>query len=104
MKSFIQKSRQSSVIFKKPDILFENLRTFMSSNYPTVNIFCWNFAHVSYLSTSSAWDFFILFKSWFIFKNQKRSGFKTLAFCIFINNSRSKQKINPEQAFLDIIK
>ena len=46
--------------------------------------------------------FFILFKSWVIYKNKKWPGFYTLIFYIFINNSRSKQ--NPEQLFVDIVK
>ena len=41
----------------------------------------------------------------FFCKNEKRPGFYTLKFCIFINNSRSKQnKTNTEPAFVDIIK
>ena len=35
----IQKFRQSSIVFEKPDILPENLKTLTSSNYPTVQYF-----------------------------------------------------------------
>ena len=55
MQNPIQKFRQNSIVFEKPGILSENLKTVASSNYPTVefNIFCWNFAHVSYLTMST---------------------------------------------------
>ena len=32
----MQKFRQSSIVFEKPGILYENLKTLSSSNYPTV--------------------------------------------------------------------
>ena len=40
MQNAIQKFRQSSIVFEKPDILSENLKTLTSSNYPTVQYFC----------------------------------------------------------------
>ena len=49
MQNTTQKFRQSSIVFEKPGILSENLKTLTCSNYPTVNIFCSNFAHVFYL-------------------------------------------------------
>ena len=52
MQNAMQKFRQSSIVFEKPGILSENLKTLTSSDYPTVNIFCWNFAHVFYLPLS----------------------------------------------------
>ena len=36
MQNPIQKFRQSSIVFEKPGILPENLKTSTSSNYPTV--------------------------------------------------------------------
>ena len=39
MQNPIQKFRQNSIVFKKPGILSENLKTLMSSNYPTVQYF-----------------------------------------------------------------
>ena len=39
MQNAIQKFRQSSIAFEKPDILSENLKTLTSSNYPTVQYF-----------------------------------------------------------------
>ena len=39
MQKIIQKFRESSIVFKKLDILSENLKTLTSSNYPTVQYF-----------------------------------------------------------------
>ena len=39
MQKIIQKFGESSIVFKKPDILSENLKTLTSSNYPTVQYF-----------------------------------------------------------------
>ena len=39
MQNTIQKFRQSSIVFEKPGILFENLKIFTSSNYPAVQYF-----------------------------------------------------------------
>ena len=68
----IQKFRQSSIVFEKPGLLSEKLKTLTSSNYHTVQYFCWNFTHLSYLpmSTKTCSRFFILFRSCVIWKNQ----------------------------------
>ena len=39
MQNTIQKFRQSSIVFEKPGILFENLETLTSSDYSTVLYF-----------------------------------------------------------------
>ena len=39
MQNTIQKFRQSSIVFEKPGILSESLKTLASSNYPTVQYF-----------------------------------------------------------------
>ena len=39
MENPIQKFRQSSIVFEKPGILSEDLKTLTSSNYPTVQLF-----------------------------------------------------------------
>ena len=103
MQNTIQKFRQGSIVFEKAGIYSENLKTLTSSNYPAVlNIFFWYFSHVSYLpmSTKGCVGFFFLFRSWVICKNYKRPGFYTLAFYIFINNSRSKQNKKTVHSFL----
>ena len=43
MQNPIQKFRQSSIVFEKPGILSENLKTLTSSNYPTVQYFLLKF-------------------------------------------------------------
>ena len=64
MQNAIQKFRQSSIVFEKPGILSENLKTLTSSNYPTVQYF---FAQTSHTSSTyqclqkSVWHFFLLF-------------------------------------------
>ena len=72
MQNHIQKFRQSSIVFEKPGILSEDLKTLTCSNYPTVQYFLLNFAHVSYLrmSTKACLGFFLSFyRSWVIRKN-----------------------------------
>ena len=61
MQNAIQKFRQSSIVFEKPGIMSENLKTLTSSNYLTVQHFLLNFAHVSYLpmSTKGCAGFFL---------------------------------------------
>ena len=39
MQNHIQKFRQSSIPFKKPNILYEILKTLVSSNYPRAQYF-----------------------------------------------------------------
>ena len=72
MQNPIQKFRQSSIVFGKPGILSENLKT-LTIQLPYSSIFfCWNFAHAYYLPMSTkgcVGFFFILFRSWIICKN-----------------------------------
>ena len=71
------------------------------------DIICWNFAHISYLtiSTKGCSGFFILFRTWVIYKNLKNDCVETRSFLIFTNNSGSKQnKKNPGYPFVDIRK
>ena len=51
MQNTIQKFSQSSIIFEKPGILSENLKTLTSSNYPTVQYFLLKL-HTRFLLTS----------------------------------------------------
>ena len=60
MQNATQKFRQSSIVFKKPSILSENLKTLMSSNYPTVQYFLLKPLHMflTYQSPQKGvWDF-----------------------------------------------
>ena len=108
MQNVIQKFRQSSIVFEKPGILSENLKTLTSSNYPTVQYFLLKL-RTRFLLTNVykrvCEIFFISFRSWVICKNLKRPGFYTLIFYTFINNSRSKQnKKKSQHLFVDNIK
>ena len=49
-------------------------------------------------------DFFYFVYILTYMQKLKRPGFYTLVFYIVINNSRSKQKKNPEHVFVDIVK
>ena len=61
MKNSIQKIRQSSTVFEKPDILSENLKILTSSNYLQFNIFLLKLP-TRFLLTNvlqkRVWDFF----------------------------------------------
>ena len=106
MQNRIEKFRQSSIDFKKPGNLSENLRTLMSSNYPKVQYFLLKlftrFLFTNACKAVSGILLFFLFTSGVIKKNVKRPGFYALTFYIFINNSRSKQNKNPRQIFVDV--
>ena len=106
MQNTIQKVRQSSIVFEKPGILSENLKTLTSSNYPTVQYFLLKLCkRLTNACKSVCRIFFILCRSWVIYKSLKRPGFYTLVFYTFTNNSRSKQNFkNPTHAFVDITK
>ena len=77
MQNTIQKFRQSSIVFEKPGIFSENLKTLASSNYPTFQYFCWNFAHVSYvpMSTKRCTGFFLFCLDLELFAKIKKTWF-----------------------------
>ena len=108
MQNTIQTFKESSIVFEKPGVLPENLKTLTSSNYSTVQYFLLKL-RTQFLLTivckMVCWIVFIWFRSWVICKNWRRPGFYTLGFYTFINNSRSKQNKNsPTHAFVDITK
>ena len=94
MQNPIQKFRKSSIVFEKPGILSENLKTSKSSNYPTNQYFLPKL-RTSFLLTNvykSVCGIFLFCLDLELFeKTKKRPGFCKLAFYTFINNSRSKQ-------------
>ena len=66
MQNAIEKFRQSSIAFEKPDILSQKFKTLTSSIYPTVQYFWLNFAQSFYLPLSKKGCvvfFFILCRS-----------------------------------------
>ena len=66
MQNTIQKFRQGSIVFEKPGILSENLKTLATSDYPTVQYFLLKLRR-RFLLTSVyeivCGIFFILFRS-----------------------------------------
>ena len=91
MQNTIQKFRQSFIVFEKPDILSDNLKTLTSSNQSTVLLKLRTGFLLTNIYKSVCGIFFISFRSWVVCKNKKRPGFYTLVFYTFINNSRSNQ-------------
>ena len=65
MKNVIQKFGQSSIVFQKPGVVSENLKTLTSSNYPAVQYFLLKLRMFSSSQClqKGVWDFFILFRS-----------------------------------------
>ena len=77
-------------------ICLKNLKLWRTQTTVKFNIFCWNFAHVSYLMMSikgclGFFCFIFFFRSWIIIKNVKNECVETRSFWFFGNNSRSKQ-------------
>ena len=93
MQNTIQKFKQSSVLFEKPGILFENLKTLTSSNYATVQYFLLKL-RTRFLLTNvykSVWDFLFYLDLELFAKIEKYLVSTDSFFYTFINNSRSKQ-------------
>ena len=100
MRNPIQKFRQSSIVFRKPGFSSEKLKSLTSSSYHTDQYFLLKL-DTRFLLTNVYKMAFGIFLSFL----QKRPGFYTLVFYIFINNSRSKQnKKNSKHPFVDIVK
>ena len=60
------------------------------------NIFCWNFAYISYLTMSTkecSWFFWFCLDLELLIKTQNTRVCRNQIFLIFANNSRSKQKL-----------
>ena len=93
MQNPIYKLRQSSIVFEKPGILSEKLKTLTSSNYPTVIYFFMKLSTRFLLTNVYKRKLGILYFLWILSYLQilKRHVFYTLVFYIFINNSMSKQ-------------
>ena len=110
MQNPIQKFGQSSIVFEKPGILFENLKTLTSSNYPTVQYFllklCTHFLLTNvYKRVCRIFCFCFFVQILSYLQKLNGPGFYTLVFYIFIYNSRSRQNLkNFEHTFVDIIK
>ena len=93
MQNPIQRFRQSSIDFEKPGILSGKLKILSSSNYRRVQYFLLGFCTLFLFTNVYKRLFgiyFILFRSWFIYKYKKRLRLYTLTETIFINNLRSE--------------
>ena len=75
MRNTIQKFRQSSIVFEKPGILSDNLKTLMSFNYPTIQMF---FDETSLTFSTyqclqkGVWDFFLFYLDLELFAKIKK--------------------------------
>ena len=99
MEKIKQKFGQGSIVFQKPGILSENVKTLTTSNYPRVQYF-WLKLRTRFLLTivykKVCWNFLLYLDLGLFRKIKKRPGFYTLVFYTFINNSRSKENFkNP---------
>ena len=107
MRNPIQNFRQSSIVFERPGILSENLKTVTSSNYPTVQYFLLKL-RTRFLLTNvykRVCGIFLFCLDLELFEKIKKTWFLHTRFYIFIKNSRSKENFkSPEHPFLDIIK
>ena len=93
MQNPIQKFTQSSIVFEKPGILPENLKTLTSFNYPTVQYFLMKLSKRFLLPmpTKGCAELFLFCLDLELFAKIEKTCFLHTCFFIFINNLRSKQ-------------
>ena len=105
MQNTIQKFRQSSVVFEKPGILSEKLKTLASSNYPRVQHFLLKLRTRFLLTNFSKGcvGFFLFYLDLELFAKIKKDLVSTHS--LFTLSLRSKQNLkNPTHTFVDITK
>ena len=98
----MQTFRQSSIVFERPNILPENLKTLTSSNYPTNQYFLLKLRTRFPLTNvyKRVGGIFLFCLDLELFAKVKKAWFDTPVFYVFINNSRSKQnKKTPSTLF-----
>ena len=85
MQSAIQKFRQSFIVYEKPGILSENLKTLTSSNYPTVQYFLLKLRTFSTYQCLQelVWDFFLFHLDLELFAKFKKTWFLHTRFLHF---------------------
>ena len=90
----MQKFRQSSIVFEKPGILSENLKTLTSSNYLTVQYFllklCTRFLLINVYKRVCG-IFLKFYLDLRYLQKSKKTWFLRTLFLHFYYNSRSKQ-------------
>ena len=101
MQNPIQKFRQNSIVFEKPGILSENLKTLTSSNYPTVQYFLLKL-RTHFLITNVG--FFLFYLDLELFAKIKKDLVSTHSFftLLLITQDLNKIKKNPTHLFVDI--
>ena len=82
----IQKFRQRSIVFEKPVILSESLKTLMSSNHARVQLFVLKL-HTGFLLTNA----FLFCLDLELCEKVEKTWLLQTRFLHFFNNSRSKQ-------------
>ena len=93
MQNFLQKFRQSSIIFVKPGFLSKKLKTFTRLNYHMFQYFSLKL-HTRYLLTNvfkRVFGMFLFCLDLELIGNIKNTQFLRTHFYIFNDNSRSKQ-------------
>ena len=95
MQNPIQKFRQSSIVFEKPGILSENLKTLTSFNYPTVQCFLLKLLYVYYLriSTKECVGFSLFCFDLELFAKIKKTLVSTHSFSILLSITQDLNKI-----------
>ena len=88
MQNTTQKFRQSSIVFKKPGILSENLKTLTSSNYPTVQDFLLKLRTHFVLTDvyKRVCEIFLFYLDLELFAKIKKTLVSTHSFFTLINN------------------
>ena len=92
---------------KNPVFCLKRWKLWQAPTTIEFNIFCWNFAHVSYLPMSIKGCLGFFYVVWILsnLQKSKQTCFLHTCFSHFFNNSRSKQNENNfEHPFADIVK
>ena len=93
LKNSIQNLNKALLLPRNQVFWLKNWKIWLTPTNIELNIFYWNFVHISYLSrsTKACSRIFLFCLDLGLFAKIKNSDFYTLICYIFINNSRSKQ-------------
>ena len=95
MQNTIQRFKQSSIVFEKPGILSENLKTLTSSNYPTVQYFLLK-RRTRFLLTNvykSVCGIFLFYLDLELFEKIKKDRVSTHSFFTLLSITQDLNKI-----------
>ena len=108
MQNTIQQFRQSSIVFEKPGILSENLKTLTSSNNPAVQYFLLKLRTRFSLTIvyKRVCGIFLFYLDLELFAKIKKGLVSTHSFftLLLITQDLNKIKKNPTHLFVDITK